>query len=172
MWRADGGRWHAGGSHQEIAQAMFRHARTNKRMQCGPISGAGAHGIFRRVRARPLVPPRKSIVLSAEKCTRAHSVSLLLSLTLMVVAPLIGHGADARSVAPETFGCEPNPTDDPVGGGVGYRNIHSKGDFTVRTAKELADVLKKARPGQMIYVPDGVPASGKKNTARRRFFHG
>ena len=56
----------------------------------------------------------------------------------------------------ETFGCEANPTGDPIGGGPGYRDIKTKGDFTVRTAEELLAALKKAKPGQVIFVPDGV----------------
>ena len=57
---------------------------------------------------------------------------------------------------PETFGCEANPTGDPIGGGPGYRDIRTGGDFTVRTAEELQKALKAAKPTQVIFVPDGV----------------
>ena len=54
------------------------------------------------------------------------------------------------------FGCEANPTGDPVGGGAGYRDIKTGGDFTVRTAEELLAAFKKAKAGQVIFIPDGV----------------
>ena len=56
----------------------------------------------------------------------------------------------------ETFGCEANPTGDPIGGGPGYRDIKTTGDFIVKTKAELLDALKKAKAGQVVFVPDGV----------------
>ena len=56
----------------------------------------------------------------------------------------------------ETFGCEANPTGNPIGGGDGYRNVLTGGDFTVNNADELLKALKQAKPGQVIFVPDGV----------------
>ena len=56
----------------------------------------------------------------------------------------------------ENFGCEANPTGDPIGGGHGYRDIRTTGDFVVRTEKELLEALKNARAGQVVFVPDGV----------------
>ena len=58
--------------------------------------------------------------------------------------------------AEETYGCEANPTGNPIGGGEGYSPIFTKGDFTVTTKEELLDALKKAQPEQVIFVPDGV----------------
>ncbi|MGC9317336.1 MAG: right-handed parallel beta-helix repeat-containing protein [Armatimonadota bacterium] len=56
----------------------------------------------------------------------------------------------------ETFGCEANPTGDPIGGGEGYGRILEGGDFTATTAEELVGALQQAQPGQVIYLPDGV----------------
>jgi len=56
----------------------------------------------------------------------------------------------------ETFGCEANPTGDPIGGGSGYRDIHTTGDFIVKTKAELLSALKEAKAGQVVFVPDGV----------------
>jgi hypothetical protein len=56
----------------------------------------------------------------------------------------------------ETFGCEANPTGDPIGGGPGYRDIHTTGDFVAKTKPELLGALKKAKAGQVVFVPDGV----------------
>lgn len=63
--------------------------------------------------------------------------------------------AFAANTPEETFGCEANPTGDPIGGGEGYSDIFSTGDFTVNTAAELVAALAKAQPGQVIFVPDG-----------------
>ncbi len=56
----------------------------------------------------------------------------------------------------ETFGCEANPTGDPIGGGSGYRDVHTSGDFIVKTKPELLSALKEAKAGQVVFVPDGV----------------
>ncbi len=57
---------------------------------------------------------------------------------------------------PPTYGCEPNPTGDPIGGGEGYRDVFASGDHTARTAEEFLAALDWARPGEVIFVPDGV----------------
>ena len=75
---------------------------------------------------------------------------------LALATILIPGLAAAQAEGPETFGCEANPTGDPIGGGPGYRRILMSGDFTVRTAKDLLAALKQAKPGQVVWVPDGV----------------
>ena len=87
---------------------------------------------------------------------RLQFLLVVIALAAGIVGAGVASAADAPGPARETFGCEPNPTGDPIGGGAGYRNIHTKGDFTVRTPTELAGALKKAQPGQVIYLPDGV----------------
>ena len=72
----------------------------------------------------------------------------------MLLPLLLCMGAQAQEQ--ETFGCEANPTGDPIGGGPGYRDIKTSGDFTVRTRQELLDALKQAKAGQTIFLPDGV----------------
>jgi len=73
-------------------------------------------------------------------------------------------GADE---AEETFGCEANPTGNPIGGGEGYTDILTSGDYTVTTKEELLDALKNAKAGQVIFVPDGVviDLTGERNIA-------
>jgi len=56
----------------------------------------------------------------------------------------------------ETFGCEANPTGDPIGGGEGYSQIYETGDHVVGTPDELIAALEAAQPGEVIYVPHGV----------------
>jgi len=64
-------------------------------------------------------------------------------------------GAWAQN-AEESFGCEANPTGNPIGGGEGYSDIRTTGDFTVKTKEELLQALKDAKAGQIIFIPDGV----------------
>ena len=75
--------------------------------------------------------------------------------------------AGAQEEADETFGCEANPTGDPIGGGEGYRDIRTAGDFTVSTAEEFLEALKQATAGQVVFVPDGaeIDLTGQKNIA-------
>jgi hypothetical protein len=54
------------------------------------------------------------------------------------------------------YGCEANPTGNPIGGDEGYSDIKSTGDFIVRTKQELLDALEKARANQVIFVPGDV----------------
>lgn len=72
----------------------------------------------------------------------------------MLMALLLATAVTAD--AEETFGCEANPTGDPVGGGEGYSRILDGGDVTATTAEGLVAALQQAQPGQVIYVPDGV----------------
>jgi hypothetical protein len=71
-----------------------------------------------------------------------------LLFALLLVAPSLQQAAEN-----ETFGCEANPTGDPIGGGDGYRDIKTSGDFTVTTKDELLAALKQATAGQVIFVP-------------------
>ncbi len=66
----------------------------------------------------------------------------------------LAYGAPAAE-APEAFGCEANPTGDPIGGGKGYRRIYTSGDITVKSVEELVAALKAAKPGQVVYIPEG-----------------
>ena len=72
-----------------------------------------------------------------------------------VLAAAIARADDADDAA-ETFGCEANPTGDPIGGGSGYREIHTTGDFIVKTKAELLGALKEAQAGQVVFVPDQI----------------
>ncbi len=55
----------------------------------------------------------------------------------------------------EHFGAEHNPTGNPIGGGEGYDDILTSGDFTVRTSAELREALEQARAGQVVFIPGG-----------------
>ena len=83
-----------------------------------------------------------------------------MNLTMLgLLVPLlasVGFASALAEEAKETFGCEANPTGDPIGGGPGYRDIKTKGDFTVKTKDELLAAFKQAKAGQVIFIPDGV----------------
>ena len=57
----------------------------------------------------------------------------------------------------ETFGAEPNPTGNPIGGGPGYSRIISPTDASVKyivsTKDQLLTALARAQPGEVIFVP-------------------
>ena len=56
----------------------------------------------------------------------------------------------------ETFGAEPNPTCNPIGGGPGYSRIIAETDGSVTcvasTREELLDCLENAGPGDVVFV--------------------
>ena len=64
--------------------------------------------------------------------------------------PSSAQGAD------ETFGCEANPTGNPIGGGAGYSDIKTTGDYIVKTKEELLEALSKAKAGEVVFIPHGV----------------
>ncbi len=71
-------------------------------------------------------------------------------LAVLCSAFVLAQGAE------ETYGCEANPTGNPIGGGEGYNPIFTTGDYTVTTKEELFEALKKAQAGEVVFVPDGV----------------
>lgn len=83
---------------------------------------------------------------------RGVSRSLGPVLILLLIAGASRIGAEET----ETFGCEANPTGNPIGGGEGYSQIFEGGDYVVKTADELVEALGAAQPGEVIYVPHGV----------------
>ncbi len=83
-------------------------------------------------------------------------MALLKSLSLCVLAALFWFTAAAAQSPEESFGCEANPTGNPIGGGKGYTPVFSDGDFVVRTRQELLEALRSAAIGQTIFVPHGV----------------
>jgi len=76
-----------------------------------------------------------------------------VALVLLGVSRGVASGETAE---PETFGCESNPTGDPIGGGEGYRRILSGGDVVAKTSAEFLAALGKGRAGQVVWVPRGV----------------
>jgi len=55
------------------------------------------------------------------------------------------------------YGAEPNPTGNPVGGGVGYTRIIAQSDprvnYVVSTKDQLLTALKNAKSGEVVFIP-------------------
>ena len=68
--------------------------------------------------------------------------------TAQINARFIDHGGAYG------FGCEEQPTGDPIGGGTGYRDIKSaaNANYVVGTKSELLSALSSAQSGQLIFV--------------------
>lgn len=83
---------------------------------------------------------------------------MLAVTTLLFIGSCTGtcFGQASSPAADDVFGHEANPTGDPVGGGEGYRDIRTNGDFTVTTAEEFLSALKQAQSDSVIFIPDGV----------------
>jgi parallel beta helix pectate lyase-like protein len=63
--------------------------------------------------------------------------------------------ADAPSwveIGGTVYGAKPDERG-PIGGGVGYTKIVTKGDYTVKTVDELIAALAKAKTGQVVFIP-------------------
>jgi hypothetical protein len=67
-----------------------------------------------------------------------------------------GDQADCEDPPEDTFGAEPNPTCNPIGGGAGYRPILSTGDHVATTEEELISALASAGSGQVVFIPGNV----------------
>ena len=50
------------------------------------------------------------------------------------------------------YGAKPDDLG-PIGGGNGYARVVTQGDYTVRDLDGLLDALKKAQPGQVVFIP-------------------
>ncbi len=78
---------------------------------------------------------------------------LIITLTLVVCCMMQSAPAQGPDA---TFGCEANPTGNPIGGGDGYAGIHDTGDFIIADIAGLVAALGSAEAGEVIFVPDGV----------------
>lgn len=58
----------------------------------------------------------------------------------------------ALAEAPAIYGADANPTGEPLGGGKGYSRIILTGNYRVETKEQFLDALKRAQPGEVIYL--------------------
>ena len=82
---------------------------------------------------------------------RPHFNFLLLiaGIVIVILAALV-------LLSPETYGAEPNPTGNPIGGGAGYSGIISDTDssvtYVVSAKAELLTALTSAKAGETVFV--------------------
>jgi hypothetical protein len=79
---------------------------------------------------------------------------LSLALGLLCITAT-GASADDKTwveIGNQVYGAKPDARG-PIGGGNGYRNIITKGDYTVTDLDSLLDALSKAMPGQVVFIP-------------------
>lgn len=50
------------------------------------------------------------------------------------------------------YGAYVEDGDSPIGGGLGYKDIKTRGDYNVRTLSELTDALSKAKSGETVFI--------------------
>lgn len=56
-------------------------------------------------------------------------------------------------ITDDEVGVANNPTGHPIGGGDGYRDVVTGGEYAARTYNELKDALERARPGEVVFIP-------------------
>jgi hypothetical protein len=61
-------------------------------------------------------------------------------------------GTDRLPADPWSYGAEVNPTGDPIGGGESYSRPVLAGDYEVDTKEAFLDALRRAQPGETVYV--------------------
>ena len=94
-------------------------------------------------------------------------LTAVLGLLILGVSAQTGEFTMQTFADHESIGCEANPTGNPIGGGEGYQPILTSGDFTVTSKDGMLEALKQAKPGQVLFFPDGVDIdlTGMRNVA-------
>lgn len=86
--------------------------------------------------------------------TRTCYLAIYISV-LLVMAARPNHVA-AFDIPSNYYGAESNPTGNPIGGGEGYDEIFTTGDYIVTNKTELLNALSLAGSGDVIYVANDI----------------
>ena len=78
--------------------------------------------------------------------------SLLLAVFLELACFAAAVEATWVEIDGVQYGAKPDERG-PIGGGEGYANIVTSGDYTVKNIEELRDALSKAQDGQVVFIP-------------------
>jgi hypothetical protein len=80
--------------------------------------------------------------------------SLSIALLMIFLANALALAEDQTWIELNgvAYGAKPDQQG-PIGGGDGYKNIVTKGDFTVKDLDALIDSLSKAKAGQVVFIP-------------------
>src|SRR3972149_6705845 len=80
-----------------------------------------------------------------------NPIVFLMSLILLPGAAAAGEPTWLE-IDGVVYGAKPDERG-PIGGGEGYRNIVSGGDFTAKDLESLVEALSKAKQGQVVFIP-------------------
>ncbi len=78
--------------------------------------------------------------------------NLLLPIVMLCTALAAAEETSWIERDGQTYGAKPDERG-PIGGGDGYTHIVTKGDFTATSPEQIAEALKKAKPGQIVFIP-------------------
>jgi len=75
-------------------------------------------------------------------------------LALFCIAPLclLAEEPTWVEIDKSVYGAKPDERG-PIGGGDGYANVTTKGDYTAEDLDALLAALAKAKPGQVVFIP-------------------
>ena len=79
-------------------------------------------------------------------------VSVVLAVLCLAPRSLPAEGPTWIEIGETVYGAKPDERG-PIGGGKGYVNITTKGDYTVKNLDALLDALAKAKAGQVVFIP-------------------
>lgn len=77
---------------------------------------------------------------------------MVLVLFCMVCSCIAADQPTWVEIDDAVYGAKPDERG-PIGGGSGYGNITTKGDYTVKDLDALLEVLSKAKAGQVVFIP-------------------
>ncbi|MFW5869014.1 MAG: hypothetical protein ACOCX2_14410 [Armatimonadota bacterium] len=80
-------------------------------------------------------------------------IALVLSVSVMISCSAQEPDATCVERNGVVYGAQADERG-PIGGGEGYENIVTEGDFTATTLEELIDALAQAEAGQTVFIPD------------------
>jgi len=80
------------------------------------------------------------------------NLTILLALMCTVLPGVSGKEPTWVEIDGVVYGAKPDHRG-PIGGGKGYSNIITKGDYTVNDLDALLDALSKAKTGQIVFIP-------------------
>lgn len=90
----------------------------------------------------------------------------MLSAVCIFLVTNLHHGTagTVMETQKDTFGAGANPTNNPIGGGKGYKGVVTWGDYQVRNLDQLLVALRKAKAGEIIYIDNGavIDMTGKR----------
>jgi hypothetical protein len=92
-----------------------------------------------------------------EKGEKMHESKVIVRILLALVILFGYNSVIAAECKYEDFksyyGSEANPTGNPIGGGKGYNDIKTTGNYIVKTRTELLNALSAAKSGEVIFIP-------------------